>query len=344
MRMSLLGKIMATTVFPFLFLLGITTWSPTGDCAAATNDVIKIKFSYQYPPAHFCAVKAEDFAKQLRQAAGDRIEITTFGSGSLYKPDKIVGALGKGVVQMGSVNTSMLASLSKDFMVEGTWFMHTEQIFTFWEGPEAARKAWAQMEAKTHIKRLAWVPIGPYVLATKEPVRRLEDFAGLSARYPSLVEAPNYKALNMKYLSVPTAEVYTALERGMVNAVASLPSAMKGYGWWDYLKYWIRPYVGAQSAFIGMNMVFWNRLPNDLKEIFLKVGEKISKESIQDVMDYSNAMFDEVVKDKGGEIITLPPSEVKRIKEQLEKGGAYAEFKKEVSPAVWDAYLKYTGN
>ena len=99
MRTSLSGKIMATIVCAFIVLVGITVWAPAGYCAGPEK--IKIKFSYQYPPAHFCAIKAEKYAKMLREAAGDKIEITTFGSGALYKPDKIVGALGKGVVEMG---------------------------------------------------------------------------------------------------------------------------------------------------------------------------------------------------------------------------------------------------
>jgi TRAP-type C4-dicarboxylate transport system substrate-binding protein len=90
-------------------------------------------------------------------------------------------------------------------------------------------------------------------------------------------------------------------------------------------------------------MDYWNRLPNDLKEVFLRVGDKISKEAIQGVMDYSNDILKEVVQKKGGQIVTLSPTELTRIKEQLRAGGAYDEIKKQVSPAVWEALVKHTG-
>jgi len=331
---------MSSIIITFVFVFCMVMWSPAGYCA----DTIKIKFSYQYPTDHYSAIMAEKYAKMLREASGGRLEITTYGNAALYGPEKIVGGLGKGVVEMGSVNTSMLASISKDFMVEGPWLLHTpQQIMTFWTNTEVGRKTWAAMEIKANIKRVAWIPIGPYVLASAKPVRTLEDLSSLSVRYPSLVEAPNYHALKMKNLSVTTGETYTALERGMINAVASLPSAMRGYGWWDNAKYWTKPYVGYQSAFVGLNMDVWKRLPNDLKEVFLKVGEQISKESIQGVVEYSDRLFDELVKKKGGQVITLSAPELTRIRKQLEVGGAYAEFQKNISPAVWDAYVKHCG-
>jgi TRAP-type C4-dicarboxylate transport system substrate-binding protein len=335
--------VMVLAFFGSMVLLGLFAGA-TMSAAAPAKDVIKARFSYQYALDHYSALMSEKYAKMIKEESGGRVEITTFGNATLYNSTQIAGALGKGVVEMGAINHTQLVSFSPDFMIEGLWFFYTPtQLMTFWTDVQAGRDAWAAMEKKINVKRVAWIPIGPYCLATKKPVKTLEDISALTIRYVSKAEVPNYKALNMKNMSIETQEVYTALERNMINAVLTIPSAVRGQAWWDYTKYVMQPYVSYQGAFIGINNDFWNRLPNDLKEIFLKVGEKISKEAIQGVIAYSDDILKELVQKKGGQTVTMSPAELNRVKQQLQAGGAYDDFRKQVSPVVWDALVKHCG-
>jgi TRAP-type C4-dicarboxylate transport system substrate-binding protein len=160
MKASLLKRRMSTAVVLTL-LLGIMMWSSAGHCAAPAKDVIKIKFSYQYATDHYSALMSEKYAKMIREESGGRVEITTYPNSALFAPDKITGAVGSGAVEMGAINNSMLASINKDFMLEGLWFFYTPtQLMTFWTDTQAGRETWAAMERKTNVKRVAWIPIG----------------------------------------------------------------------------------------------------------------------------------------------------------------------------------------
>ncbi len=124
----------------------------------------------------------------------------------------------------------MLPGIDPNFYVEGLWFVYSaEQLTRFWSENDVGKQAWAAMEKKVNVKRLAWIPIGPYCFASSIQVKTPEDFPKTKARYVSKPEQPNFKALNVPAVSVMTGEVYTALERKMITSLITIPSAIKGY-------------------------------------------------------------------------------------------------------------------
>jgi len=154
---------------------------------------------------------------------------------------------------------------------------------------------------------------------------------------------PTYKALQMKYVSVSTEEIHTALERKMINAVATSPTALKAYSWWEYAKHTTLPYPYYMQAFIAVNTDWWNRLPEDLQKKVLIAGNKVSEEHTQRVQSDADQCLSEMVKLKGGSMYTLPKEEVDRIREHLSKAGAYEEIQNAVRPDLWEAMLKVSG-
>ncbi|MFZ4758417.1 MAG: hypothetical protein ACOYLX_09640, partial [Burkholderiaceae bacterium] len=50
-------------------------------------------------------------------------------------------------------------------------------------------------------------------------------------------ERPGFAARGMSVVSLSTEEVYTALQNGMIDTLATVPTAVKAYAWWDHLKF-----------------------------------------------------------------------------------------------------------
>ncbi len=323
-----------------LILCLVPVWPGYG---AEEQKVYKARLSYHWGPGHHASIMSDKWAKMINEETGGRLQVSVYPHGQLFSIRDIIPAISKGAVEFGGVILTSLAASDPNMNIEGLWYLYKdpEQLRRLWAQTEAGKKAWAKAEEKLNFKRVAWNPNGPTCFfTTTKPVKKLEDFIGMDARYLGKLEVPYYKALKMKYVSISTEEVYTALERRMVNTILTNPSGFKAQGWWDYCKYASLPWMYCQEAYIGANATWWKNLPQDLKDKVLKVDEKLSEMATKGVMAYSDEVLEEFTKKHSGTVVTIPPAEVERIRAYMWKAGAYSEIQKSVSPDLWEAMLK----
>jgi TRAP-type C4-dicarboxylate transport system substrate-binding protein len=169
-------------------------------------------------------------------------------------------------------------------------------------------------------------------------------FKGLKARTLIGTERHSFKPLGVSYVKVSTAEVYTALKSGMINTLQTVPSATKGYSWWDFLKYAQLPYNFYADAYVAVNVKWWDSLPKDIQDIVLKdVGPRISKEATEGVTAYSNAALKEFVEQHGGKVSKLSASEVEKLIE-IEKTQVWPKIAESIDPALYQAAKTFAGH
>ena len=329
----------------FAFVLTAVGMMVSVTYGAEPKTVYKARLSYHFTGTHLSGVMTEKFAQMVREETGGQVDITTYPAGALFSIRDIVGALGKGAVEFGNIIDSSLVAIDPSFSLDSVWYiLQPGQIRQLWSETDAGKRTWADMERKCNFKRIVWLPNGPTgIFTTGKVLKKLEDFYGLDIRYLAKSEVPTYKALQMKYVSVSTEEVQPALERKMINAVATSPTALKAFSWWDYAKHTTLPYPYYMEASIAVNTDWWNRLPKDLQDKVLKAGSKLSEEHTKRVQSDADECLSEMVKLKGGSLYTMPKEEVDRIRDHLYKAGAYEEIQNSVKPDLWEAFLKLSG-
>jgi len=200
------------------------------------------------------------------------------------------------------------------------------------------------VEQKLGVKLLCRLPNGPACLFTTEKkVQDLNGFKGLKARLLSASEKPYWDALGAGTVSMGTEQVYTALQQGMINAVWTVPSAIKAYSWWDVVKFGTLPYTAYPDSLLVVNAKWWDTLPQEIKDILVKkVVPAIEKESTDFVMGDAKANLDEFVNQKGGAVATLSAQDVKSLKEMcVEK--VYPPLVTKYDPAFWSAIAAQQG-
>jgi TRAP-type C4-dicarboxylate transport system substrate-binding protein len=139
-----------------------------------------------------------------------------------------------------------------------------------------------------------------------------------------------------------TEQVYTSMQQGMINAIWTIPTAIKSYSWWDLIKYGTLPYIAYPDSLIVVNAKWWTSLPQEVRDTVLKVVPKIEKDSTDFVMDDAKAILEEFVKQKGGTISTLSAHDIKTLKEIcVEK--VYPVSITKYDPAFWSAIAKEQG-
>jgi TRAP-type C4-dicarboxylate transport system substrate-binding protein len=323
--------------------MGLTIFLSTGEALAA--ELFKARYSYHWFPMHHLAIYSEKFAQLAKEETKGRLDVTTFPSGQLYSARDAIAAVSQGSVEMAGCIALTLASAAPEFGADTLMMLFDsyEQQRKAWE-TEPGRAVIAKVEQKLGVKLLCRYPNGPACLfTTTKKVQDLEGFKGLKARYLSASEKPYWEALGASSVSMGTEQIYTGLQQGMINAVWTVPSAIKAYSWWDMLKFGTLPYTAYPDSLLVVNAKWWAGLPQDLKEIVLqKVVPRIEKESTDYVMDDAKANLDEFVKQKGGAVATLGPQDIKTLKEIcVEK--VYPPLVAKYDPAFWSAVAKQQG-
>ncbi|MCO0635280.1 TRAP transporter substrate-binding protein [Lutimaribacter sp. EGI FJ00014] len=314
-------------------------WAPI-----AAADEIVARLSYHWAPKHHSAIYSQEFADRVNARGEGKIRIETFPSGQLFGIREIMGALTSGSVQLGGVvGTVSFPPVNRNYNVEALpgVFEDFGHLRKFFRETEVGQEVWNDVLNRTRTKFLAYNPTGPFMTFTSQrPLTSTESYEGLKARYLSGVERPRWTALGADAVSMPTGEVYTALQNGMIDTFATVPSAIKAYSWWDHVKYAELPHQFYADSFIMANQAWFDGLPEDVQQLLIEVGEEISEESTASIMEFSDKVLEEFVA-MGGQVNTLS-EEAQAEFERINREEVFPGLSEMIDPEVLDAALEFS--
>jgi len=151
------------------------------------------------------------------------------------------------------------------------------------------------------------------VYLTKK-VKTSNDFRGLKLRSLSMYD-PILQGLGAATVTIAPAEVYTALERGVVDGLGWPEVGLVDFGLHEVLKYVVLPsFWRYPSGFVCMRAKTYDALPNDLKKILIDTMKEIEKET--PAIFNKNALKDaEAMKRAGMKTIRLSEADWKRTQQ-----------------------------
>ena len=304
------------------------------------------RLSFHWGPDHESAIMATKFANEVTKRSNGRLKVEVFPSGQLFTIRQIVGALSAGSVEIGGVVThNQLAAIEKDwnvFQLPNFWNDIEHQRRFMRESPEGKAMR-ARALAKAKVVHVAYVPVGPYVTFSKaRDLNSVAAMKGLKARSLAPSERPGLLARGMSVVSVSTEQVYPALQSGMIDTLATVPTAIKAYSWWDHLKFAQLPYAVYADAELMASAAWFNGLPKDLQAIVLQVGEEISKEATARTIAGNEAALKELVEKHGGKVTELKGAALEELK-KLDREKTEPELAKMMSPEILAAARKFVG-
>jgi TRAP-type C4-dicarboxylate transport system substrate-binding protein len=138
---------------------------------------------------------------------------------------------------------------------------------------------------KPHLVKLIDEKVNGVLLATafasdqflfsKKPVRKLEDLKGLKTRVHSVTIAQLTAGLGGEPLTVAFAEVYTALERGTLEAGFTASFAGHSQKWYEVTKYLVGPVTQVVQLPLVINKTVWKKLPQDIQHIMQEEATRL---------------------------------------------------------------------
>lgn len=144
----------------------------------------------------------------------------------------------------------------------------------------------------------------PFYIFTNTPIRSVADFEGIRIRATN-TNREFFKAMNTQPLKVSKGEIYTAMERGVIQGYANINNGLYAQGWAEVVKYRIGPGFFAPNIALFVNLKVYNGL-NDEQRAALNEAGAFVEGSTSDWMAAEDEKFaTRAVKEKGLEIITF---------------------------------------
>lgn len=265
-------------------------------------------------------IGAKSFAENLNRASNGRFDVQVFPGGSLGGALKVSETVEQGIAEMG--HTWMGYDWGKD---EAT------VLFGGYAGGMTAGRMlhWLYRAGGTELQRefrldQAGVISMPLFIRTSEvflhshkPVQSLEDIKGLKVRTAGAwLEMAN--DLGASAVTMPGAEVYTALERGTIDATewgTLWENISPGLN--KVAKYVITPGVHQPSApfELVINKAAWDSLSDEDQQLVERVARQTTLESWLTI-GQEDAKAVEYYREQGNEIIELSPEVQQAAKNQ----------------------------
>jgi TRAP-type C4-dicarboxylate transport system substrate-binding protein len=114
------------------------------------------------------------------------------------------------------------------------------------------------------------------------------DMSGSRLRSNSVYDAFFTDYLKVQPISLPTTDVYSALERNVVDATGWTKIGMKDLNWDKFLNYRIDPAFYSTDMGVIVNLDSWNKLSDEAKDILQKVAIAHERESAEAFAELSN--------------------------------------------------------
>ena len=123
------------------------------------------------------------------------------------------------------------------------------------------------------------------------------DLSGVKMRSTGLYK-PFLRAMNAIPVGISPSDVYTGLERGVVDGMAWPKGSVTKYGWERFLKYKITPNFYGATFMVVINLKKWNSLKQAERDFLSKLSAEYEKNS--DKIVAKNLAADEAKLEKAG--------------------------------------------
>ena len=236
--------------------------------SAAEPEVIELNFSYHAPQQSGLAEKMIiPWANDLEAACNGRIKIVHHGGGSLLGAEDVYDGILSGICDLGQI---AYEEYPGRFPISGF-----NALPMVWPNTEIAGIVSHIMETKycvdselSDIQYMLALPLNPMEWLGKKPLEKAEDFQGMKIRVAGQTDTQIVEAFGGTPVHVVSTDLYSALDKGMVDGAFFALSGALAFGLADVTEY--RTECGLhQNVFaIFMNKQVFNDLPGDIKEIF----------------------------------------------------------------------------
>jgi TRAP-type transport system periplasmic protein len=291
-----------------------------------------LRASHQFPGGRGDArdEMVQIIAREAKAANVD-LEIQVYPGASLFKPNEQWNALVNGQLDISSFPLDYASGKQRAFgatLMPGLVRSH-ERAQRLNNSP-FMKDIKAQID-KAGVIVLADAWLAGAIASKRGCIRKPDDIKGLKVRSAGPTFASMWQAAGASIVSVPSNEVYNALQTGVADATDTSSGSFVSFRIYEQVKCLTAPGDNALWFMyepVLMSKKSFNRLNKKQQEVVLQAGKKSHDFFAGKAKGLDEEMV-KVFKEHKVEVVTLTPQEYDQWLKVAEKS-SYAEFAKEV--------------
>lgn len=231
---------------------------------------IELTYGSILPPNHPGSIADLAWIEKIQKETNGQVTIEPFWAGTLINPRESVTDLANGVADIAFIIPQYGAGVGYD--------IHDAMEIGFYAcpTPEISLEVYYELTSKypeipaefDQFKSLGLIAGMAEQLHTIKRIEKIDDIKGLTIRAvrPFLPVLPK---LGAEGAPVPMGEVYTSLEKGLLDGVDAFYEVLKTYNIAEVTDYTL-VYNFQRGTYPGkaMNLDSWNSLPADVQKVF----------------------------------------------------------------------------
>ncbi len=290
------------------------------------GDPITINFSSHLPEQSAQAKFLKQSFDVLDKMSEGKLKVSARWSGTVHSVSEGFEANRSGITDMSACFTFLnisnfpltkALSLPGLFPNAGTLSIVAEKLAGKYFEPEFKRQG-VYLEGITGSAR--------FNLFSNKPIETLADLQGMKVRSGTGVPEEVFKALGATPVNVSSADFFSALQRGLLDAVFTSDAAAKAFRINEAAKHHTDTPINHTPLEFCMNPRTYEALPPDLQEVFYRWSRQKSQAESQISFTLASAEARKQFQDEGMEYHSIDPAEFKRWQDKY-------------APVI-DAYIK----
>lgn len=250
-----------------------------------------------------------ELEKALKERSSGSVTLEHYPGGQIAEDGDMPTAIPTGQVKTGWITVNGWSGTVSDTKVfDAPTGLTMSQMDEIIDQPQGLMYELNEKFKEKNSVLLALADLGPPAIVSNEPLERPEDFEGKKVRVFSQGQAEALEALGASPVSIPFADVYSALQYGTVDA------AITGFqGISSQRLYEVTDYALVPASFFGTTMMGWaankswlNGLSENDKETVVNAFDVASHSNRKAILDEINEL-NKSYKEKGMKITRLGP-------------------------------------
>ena len=260
----------------------------------------------------------EDWTEAIEAASNGRIEIRIVGAGAVVEHNQTLDAIKSNVIQGHLTDASYFSGKDMAFSLFGNligaWQSPWDllRFFYYGGGFELANELLNNYGAEL----LGVTTPGTEAFVSKVAIRGLVDLQGVKLRAPEGMVQDLFKALGASPVNLPASEVYTALEKGVIDAADySIFARNQAQGMNEVAQYPIYPGWHSTPAInIAMNKKIYDSLPAELKAMLKVATGNLARTFLMEHI-YVDNMAVKQARNAGASIISWNSEDIRQVRQ-----------------------------
>ncbi|MDO9534632.1 MAG: TRAP transporter substrate-binding protein [Bacillota bacterium] len=279
---------------------------------------VELNFATWQPPTYpNNTLIFEPFAEAVEERTEGRVKIYLQPGGVLAKGDETYDAVVTGMIDMGfSLQSYTPGRFPLSTILEFP-FMFTSSLQACQVAAELFKTNTAFQKEYDDVK-VVWIgTTDTSVLISGKPVEKIDDFKGMRIRTPGPVQNDMATAFGATPVSMPYAEVYDAIQRGIVDATFGPQTSIFPFNFHEVAQNIVKVDFYSTPLYVVMNKSVWEKISPEDQAVITELMDEIPKNMGELYNKRVIGVKDELVA-KNLNVITFSDEEMQKARNILE--------------------------